>query len=148
MSSPNELTELQILKSLQAERSKIVDLVSSPLRFYTLALLIIETFIASIIALGMFTGLPIYITVSLIAIGIGLFIYVLMTVNKLVEKRPTNLVYTERSHLEQLAIKTFGSSAHPMSGFELNTLPPVRSPLIDSPAVDAELLKPGSEPEE
>lgn len=135
MSEPKDTSELQILQSLLSERSKIVDLISTPLRFYTLALLIIETFI---VLFGIFANLPMYVRVCLIGIGIALFVYVLRTVNTLVEKRPTNLIFTERSHLEQLAIKTFGTSTKPITGIELHTLPPVNAPVSEIPALEAE----------
>jgi hypothetical protein len=145
MSEQKNTSELQILQSMLSERSKIVDLISTPLRFYTLALLIIETFI---LVFGIFVDLPTYVRVSLIGVGITLFLYVLITVNRLVEKRPTNLIFSERSYLEQLAIKTFGTSSKPITGMELHTLPPVEAPVIETHPLEEKSQLPEGKPKE
>jgi len=97
-------------------RSKIVGAVRSPLGFFTLALLIVEGFL---LGAGAFFELDRPMRITLIWVGIGLFLVVFAAVYRLVVKYPKNLVFTEESHIQFAAMKVYGESRAPVTGLEL-----------------------------
>lgn len=83
---------------------KIIGLMSQPLRFYALALLIVESFLASILA---FSELSEGLRFCGMLIGVALFILVLSIVTFLVWYRIENLIFEEDAHLKATIIKSF-----------------------------------------
>ena len=102
-------------------RSKAVQAVHSPLGFFVLALLIVETFL---FGTGTWFGLPDPWKIVAIGIGVLLFLIVFCTVVWLVIKYPQNLVFSEESHVQFAAMKMFGSESRHMTGRDLQALPP------------------------
>jgi hypothetical protein len=94
---------------LSAGREKIVSGIGSPLGFYVLALLIVETFL---VGAGWLFNLPMEVRTNLAWAGIGLFVFVVIIVTGLVVKYPENLVFTERSHLH---LALYGAKDKPAS---------------------------------
>jgi len=98
-------------KRVGGKRGKIISYVRSPLGFYTLALLIVESFL---LGSGAMFGLSETVRIVAIALGVFLFLVVLGTVTTLVIKFPQSLVFTEESHLEWEYIHVFGDSSRPL----------------------------------
>lgn len=79
------------------DRSDLVRVVTAPLGFFALSLLIVEGFLGIVL---IFSGLdPIYKFYGMI-IGSGLFALVVLGVWILVLIKPTSLTFGEQSHLE------------------------------------------------
>jgi hypothetical protein len=98
--------------------------VRSPLGFFALALSIVEVFL---LGAGIFFQLA---TIwRLIAIGVGVFLFILVfaAVLWLVVKHPMNLVFTEQSHL--VLQKMYGDSGRPLTSSALAEIPPVEPPV-------------------
>lgn len=114
-----------------ARRGKIISYVRSPLGFYVLALLIVETFL---LGAGTWFGFSPETRILAMIIGVLLFIGVVATVTVLVIKFPTALVFSEDSHLEWESIQVFGDNSRPMSarllGAQRGTEPPEKPPQI------------------
>lgn len=106
-------------------RSKAVQAVHSPLGFFVLALLIVETFL---FGTGTWFGLPEMWRIVAIGVGVVLFLGVFVTVVWLVVKYPQNLVFSEESHVQFAAMKIFGSESHLITGRDLEALPPQSTP--------------------
>lgn len=108
--------------SLQA---RAVQAVHSPLGFFVLALLIVESFL---FGAGTWFGLSATWKLSAIGIGVLLFIGVFGTVVWLVVKHPKNLVFSEESHVQFEAMKMYGSEDHVLTGRGLRALPSEPTP--------------------
>ena len=80
-------------------RSKLLDAIVSPLGFYVLALLIIETFIGSVAILRNPDPILVYI-------GVGLFLFVIVVVTILVWRKPNHLTFDKTANLEIERMKT------------------------------------------
>jgi hypothetical protein len=93
------------------KRGKVISYVKSPLGFYTLALLIVESFL---LGTGALFGLSETVRITAMIIGVFLFLVVVGTVTALVVKFPKLLVFSEESHLEWEYMHVFGDSLHPM----------------------------------
>lgn len=106
-------------------RTKAVQAVHSPLGFFVLALLIVESFL---FGTGTWFGLPEPWKIAAIGIGVLLFLAVFGTVVWLVVKYPQNLVFSEESHVQFAAMKMFGSESHILTGRDLQALPPEPTP--------------------
>ncbi len=106
-------------KSGYSSRSRIVRAAHSPLAFFVLALLIIETFLWGS---GTWFGLSELWKITAICVGIILFLVVFGTVVWLVIAYPQNLVFGEESHVQFAAMQMFGSESHLISGHDLNAL--------------------------
>ena len=100
-------------------RSKAVQAVHSPLGFFVLALLIVETFL---FGTGSWFGLPDPWKIAAIGVGILLFLAVFGTVVWLVVKYPQNLVFSEESHVQYAAMMLFGSEKYVITGRDLDAL--------------------------
>ena len=109
-------------KSMVSSRSRIVRAAHSPLGFFVLALLIVETFL---LGSGTWFGLSEVWKITAICIGVFLFLVVFGTVVWLVIAYPQNLVFGEESHVQFAAMKMFGSEDRLISGRDLNSLPQV-----------------------
>lgn len=106
--------------SVVSVRSKAVQAVHSPLGFFVLALLIVETFL---LGAGSWFNLSEPWRVASIGIGVALFLVVFATVVWLVVKHPQNLVFSEESHVQFAAMQIYGSEAHTLTGRDLQSLP-------------------------
>ena len=80
----------------QRTSAKLVEAVTAPLGFYVLALLIVESFLASALVWG-----PIDARIQLIVLcmGVGMFVFVIVIVSVLVWKKPENLTFDKQAHL-------------------------------------------------
>lgn len=112
-------------KSGFSSRSKIVRAAHSPLGFFVLALLIVETFL---LGSGTWFGLSELWKMTAICVGVFLFLVVFGTVVWLVIAYPQNLVFGEESHVQFAAMKMFGSENHLITGHDLNALPQRAAP--------------------
>ena len=112
-------------KSMISSRSRIVRAAHSPLGFFVLALLIVETFL---LGSGSWFGLSEQWKIASISIGVFLFLVVFGTVVWLVIAYPQNLVFGEESHVQFAAMKMFGTESRLITGNDLNALPPVAAP--------------------
>ncbi|MBK9166394.1 MAG: hypothetical protein IPM24_02900 [Bryobacterales bacterium] len=99
--------------------------VHSPLGFFVLALLIVESFL---FGTGTWFGLPEPWKIAAIGIGVLMFLAVFGTVVWLVVKYPQNLVFSEESHVQFAAMKMFGSESHMLTSRDLQALPPEPTP--------------------
>jgi hypothetical protein len=98
-------------KKVGGKRAKIISYVKSPLGFYTLALLIVESFL---LGSGALFGLSETVRIIAMIVGVLLFLAVVGTVTALVIKFPQLLVFSEESYLEWEYMHVFGDSSHPM----------------------------------
>jgi hypothetical protein len=112
-------------KSIISSRSRIVRAAHSPLGFFVLALLIVETFL---LGSGTWFGLTEVWKITAICIGVFLFLVVFGTVVWLVIAYPQNLVFGEESHVQVAAMKMFGTESLIITGNDLNELPQVAAP--------------------
>jgi hypothetical protein len=94
-----------------AHRGRILRYVKSPLGFYTLALLIVESFL---LGAGRLFNLSESVRISVLYVGVGLFIGVVAVVTILVIKYPQALVFSEHSHLEWESMQIFGEKSRPL----------------------------------
>ena len=76
----------------------LVEAVTAPLGFFVLALLIVESFLAAALIRG---GLNASNQLTVLWMGVGLFIVVIVTVAILVWKKPENLTFDKQAHLER-----------------------------------------------
>ena len=106
------------MSSLAQMRSQIVGGVRSPLGFFALALLIVESFLFGV---GVWFNLSSGWRLVAIAVGVVLFLVVFGAVFWLVVKHPMNLVFSEQSHL--LLQKMYGDSTRPLTGAALAAMP-------------------------
>lgn len=112
-------------KSMISSRSHIVRAAHSPLGFFVLALLIVETFL---LGSGTWFGLSEAWKITAICVGVFLFLVVFGTVVWLVIAYPQNLVFGEESHVQFAAMKMFGTESRLITGNDLNALPPMSAP--------------------
>lgn len=98
-------------------RAKAVQAVHSPLGFFVLALLIVETFL---FGAGTWFGLTEQWKIAALMVGTFLFLVVFFTVVWLVVKYPKNLVFSEESYVA--AMQIFGSEGQLITGRELDSL--------------------------
>lgn len=112
-------------KSMISSRSRVVRAAHSPLGFFVLALLIVETFL---LGSGTLFGLSEVWKITSICIGVFLFLVVFGAVVWLVIAYPQNLVFGEESHVQYAAMKMFGTESRLITGSDLNALPPAAAP--------------------
>jgi uncharacterized membrane protein len=130
LGNPQDLENPQgSAKSIISSRSRIVRAAHSPLGFFVLALLIVETFL---LGSGTGFGLSEGWKIAAICIGVFLFLVVFGTVVWLVIAYPQNLVFGEESHVQFAAMKMFGTESRLITGSDLNALPPVAAPASTS----------------
>lgn len=106
-------------------RSQVVQFVHTPLGFFVLALLIVETFL---FGAGRAFGLSEGWKIGALGIGIGLFLVVFGTVVWLVVVHPRNLVFGEESHVRFAALRMFGTESQVITGRQLEALQPEEAP--------------------
>lgn len=115
-------------RNVGGSRRKIISYVKSPLGFYTLALLIVESFL---FCAGAFFEFSEGMRTLILFVGVMLFVGLIATVTTLVIKFPQFLVFSEESHLEWESMHVFGDNARPLLGKILKvegTEPPSKPP--------------------
>lgn len=98
-------------KTVGGKRGKVISYVKSPLGFYALSLLIVESFL---LGSGAMFGLSETVRIIAIVVGVFLFLTVVGIVTMLVIKFPQSLVFTEQSHLEWEYMHVYGDSSRPL----------------------------------
>ena len=101
-------------------RTSLVSVITTPLGFFALALLIVEGFLG-IILIGSNLE-PVQKFVGLI-IGAALFFVVVLIVTILVWAKPQNLTFGEKGHLEQQ--RYLGDKTNPVTAKQLQNEPVV-----------------------
>jgi len=126
---PNHVADLPSPVSdhswFSSTRQEVIARVYSPLGFFTLALLIVETFL---LCAGIFFDLKEVWKITALGIGVLLFLIVVGSVIFLVIKYPKNLVFSERSHIQEEAMKVYGDNKNPVSAAGLRALPAIEAP--------------------
>ena len=104
-------------------RKSLLEVIDRPLGFYVLALLIVETFLGFTVNLWAVESraLGIYL-------GVGMFVYITLTVTVLVWNRPHVLMFGQEAHLkDRRRHGPFGSESRPVKGAD-KLPPPEASP--------------------
>ena len=127
------MTEADGPTGLLTTRSQVIATIRSPLGFFALALLIVESFL---LCAGLWFGLPLWAKLVGLGVGVFLFVYVVRVVNHLVINHPVNLVFSEASHLQSRQLEIFGQKANPITVEVLNSTPVEGPP--DVPPVTAQ----------
>lgn len=96
-------------------RASLVSVITTPLGFFALSLLIVEGFLG-IILVG--SNLAAYQKFVGMLIGAGLFVLIVVLVTILVWRRPQNLTFSELSHLEHERA-LYGAAGKPVSERQL-----------------------------
>ena len=104
----------------QSAWARIIEAIDKPLGFFVLALLIVETFLATIAGLSKFTT-P-YDFYALL-IGVGMFVYITLTVTFLVWFKPENLTFDKEAHLKRKNAP-FGTDKRPVKEKDIDKLLP------------------------
>ena len=114
----------RINSAVQASsRPHVLGIIKSPLGFFGLALLIVESFL---LGAGVAFGLPLEWKLIAIGVGVLLFLIVVGAVLWLAVKHPTSLVFSEISHV-RLAELTYGDDEHPPTQGSAQLLSPPKS---------------------
>ncbi|HFT2061283.1 hypothetical protein [Pseudomonas aeruginosa] len=108
-----------------SSRSKIVSAAHSPLAFFVLALLIVESFL---MGAGIWFGLEAEWKIAAIGLGVLLFLVVFGVVVWLVVAHPQNLVFSEESHVQFAAMKLFGNESSRLSAADLQAISENKAP--------------------
>ena len=82
----------------QRTGAKLVEAVTAPLGFFVLALLIVESFLAAALIGG---GLDAANQLTVLWMGVGMFVLVILVVAILVWKKPENLTFDKEAHLDR-----------------------------------------------
>ena len=91
------LTVVALVRDSQIA-AKLIEAVNAPLGFFVLALLIVESFLAAALLGG---GFDASIQVTVLWMGVVLFVFVTLTVAVLVWKKPENLTFDKQAHLDR-----------------------------------------------
>ena len=78
--------------------AKLIEAVTAPLGFFVLALLIVESFLAAALLGG---GFDTSIQITVLWMGVLLFVFVTLTVAVLVWNKPENLTFDKQAHLDR-----------------------------------------------
>jgi hypothetical protein len=97
------------------KRNQIIEAITAPLGFFVLALLIVESFLATVL-IG--TALENRDKLNGIYLGIGLFVFVTLIVSMLVWFKPDNLTFDKEAHLRNKGKPPFGSDSHTVTDKE------------------------------
>ena len=87
-----------------------MEAVSAPLGFFVLALLIVESFLATVLLGG---GLKASDQLKVLWTGVGMFVFVVLIVAILVWKKPENLTFDKQAHLDR-SKAGYGTDAQPI----------------------------------
>ena len=91
------------------KKSQLIEAITAPLGFFVLALLIVESFLATVL-IG--TAIENRDKLNGIYLGIGLFVFVTLIVTILVWFKPDNLTFDKEAHLRNKGKPPFGSDSH------------------------------------
>ena len=109
--------------------TRIIEAIDKPLGFFVLALLIVETFLAAIAGISKFTT-P-YDFYALL-IGVGMFVYITLTVTLLVWFKAENLTFDKDAHLKRKGAP-FGTEKKQIKDKDIDKLLPSEAqPQTDS----------------
>lgn len=89
-----------------AGRSQLILAINSPLGFFVLALLIVESFLGIVLT---FAKIDVELKGTFIWIGCGLFVLVTIIVSMLVWFKPENLTFDKNAHLLDKGKLVYGS---------------------------------------
>lgn len=81
---------------------KLVEATKAPLGFFTFALLIVETFLGTVL---LASDLPGDSKVNLVYVGVGIFVLVVLVVTALVWVKPESLIFGQYAHLARQQLK-------------------------------------------
>jgi len=91
---------------------KIIDAITTPLGFFVLSLLIVETFLGSAF---FSSGIEPKQKITCIWLGVSLFVFVVIIVTLLVWHKADNLTFDNKSHLiDRGKMVPFGTSDNPL----------------------------------
>jgi len=88
-------------------RVKLVEAITTPLGFFVLALLIVESFLATVLVGA---SLEAKDKIMCVLIGVGLFIFVVLIVSVFVWWRPSHLTFDKDAHLLDRGKIPYGSN--------------------------------------
>ena len=80
---------------------------TAPLGFFILALLIVESFLGAALLGG---RLDSHNQITVLWMGVGLFVFVILTVAVLVWNKPENLTFDKQAHLDR-AVAEYGTDS-------------------------------------
>ena len=93
-------------KRTASARAKLVEAITTPLGFYVLALLIVESFLATILVLA---ELPTSEKMTGMWVGVAMFVIVVAVVTVFVWSKPDNLTFDKEAHLVDRGKIPYGS---------------------------------------
>ena len=103
-----------------SDRASLIKVITSPLGFFALSLLIVEGFLTISLIFSKITDIAKLVGML---IGAGLFVLVVLLVYNLVKKYPENLTFGELSHIEKAKLaKNFGTSEAPVEKSAVQTI--------------------------
>lgn len=105
--------------TLSSVRFKAIQAIHSPLGFFALALLIVESFL---VGAGAWFDLCSEWRIVAMGVGVLLFLIVFGAVVGLVVCYPKNLVFSEESHLQYDRMQIFGTKERAITGRTLTAL--------------------------
>ncbi len=97
---------------MNGQRHSIIEVITAPLGFFVLALLIVEAFLATVL-IG--ASLERVDQVNGMYLGVGLFVFVTVIVAVLVWFKPDNLTFDKEAHLRNKGKPPFGSESKTLS---------------------------------
>ncbi len=97
------------MRDKATKRNQIIEAITAPLGFFVLALLIVESFLATVL-IG--TALENTDKLNGMYLGVGLFVFVTLVVSILVWFKPDNLTFDKEAHLRDRGRPPFGSDSH------------------------------------
>ncbi len=112
-------------QTMVSVRSRAVQAVHSPLGFFVLALLIVESFL---FGAGTLFSLSEAWRIAAIGVGVVLFLIVFGVVAWLVVHYPQNLVFSEESHVQFAAMRMYGTESRVLTGRDAEALPAASAP--------------------
>lgn len=99
-------------------RSQLIEVVTAPLGFFVLALLIVEAFLATVLIGAAFERVD---KLNGMYLGVGLFIFVTIVVTVFVWFKPDNLTFDKEAHLRDRGKPPFGSESKTISAADALT---------------------------
>lgn len=96
-------------------KNQMIEVITAPLGFFVLALLIVESFLATVL-IG--ASLERADKINGMYLGVGLFLLVMLIVAVLVWFKPDNLTFDKEAHLRNRGKPPFGSDSKTMSTTE------------------------------
>jgi hypothetical protein len=88
-------------------KAQIIEFVTAPLGFFVLALLIVESFLATVLILA---DIQEQHRVTGMYVGVVLFVFLVAIVSLFVWEKPDNLTFDKEAHLRNMNKPPFGTS--------------------------------------